>query len=72
MYFLPVGLFIKLWLSALVGTPIIVIIELSIAKVIKILNFNYILILGASSKGLKGLIKLYIIHFMIFKLVNVI
>ena len=45
------------------GTPIIVIIELFIAKVIRILNFNYILILGVSSKGLKRLVKLYIINF---------
>ena len=54
------------------GTPIVVIIKLSIAKVIGIFNFNYILILGASSKGLKGLVKLYIIHLIIFKLVNII
>ena len=72
MCFLLVGPLIKLWLSALVGTPIIVIIKLFIAKVIKILNFNYIFILGVSSKGLKGLIKLYIIHFIIFKLINII
>ena len=42
------------------------------AKVIKILNFNRILILGASSKGLKELVELYIIHFVILKLINVI
>ena len=54
------------------GTLIIVIIKLSIAKVIGILNFNYILIPGASSKGLKGLVELYIIHLTILKLVNVI
>ena len=54
------------------GTPIVVIIELSIAKVIGILNFNYMLILGASSKGLKRLVKLYIIHLAILKLIDVI
>ena len=72
MCFLPVGPLIKLQLSALVGTPIIIIIKLSIAKVIRILNFNYILILGVSSKGLKGLVKLYIINFIILKLINII
>ena len=72
MCFLPVGPLIKLQLSALVGTPIIIIIKLSIAKVIRILNFNYVLVLGASSKGLKGLIELYIINLTILKLVNVI
>jgi len=55
-----------------VGTPIIVIIKLSITKVIRILNFNRVLILGASSKGLKGLVELYIIHLAILKLVNII
>ena len=64
--------FIKLWLGALVGTPIVVIIKLFIAKVIRIFNFNYMLILGASSKGLKGLIEFYIIYFIIFKLINII
>ena len=54
------------------GTPIIVIIKLSITKVIRILNFNRVLILGASSKGLKGLVELYIIHLAILKLVNII
>jgi hypothetical protein len=72
LYFLLVGPFIKLWLGTLVGTPIIVIIKLSIAKVIRILNFNHILILGVSSKGLKGLVKFYIINFIIFKLINII
>ena len=70
--FLLVGLLIKLRLGALVGTLIIVIIKLSIAKVIKILNFNYMLILGVSSKGLKKLVKFYIIYFVILKLINVI
>ena len=72
MYFLLVGPFIKLRPSALVGTPIIVTIELSIAKVIGILNFNCMLILGVSSKGLKGLVELYIIYLAILKLINVI
>ena len=72
MYFLLVGLFIKLRLGALVGILIIVIIELFITKVIRILNFNYILILGISSKGLKKLVEFYIINFMIFKLDNII
>ena len=72
MYFLLIGPFIKLQLSALVSTPIVVIIELFIAKVIRIFNFNYILILGASSKGLKKLVKLYIIYFAILKLINII
>ena len=72
MYYLLVGPFIKLWLGTLIGTLIIVIIKLSIIKVIRILNFNYILILGVSSKGLKGLVKLYIINLIIFKLVNII
>ena len=70
--FLLVGPFIKLQLGALIGTLIIVIIKLFIAKVIGILNFNYILILSISSKGFKGLIELYIIYFTIFKLINVI
>ena len=72
MYFLLIGLFIKLWLSTLVGTLIVVTIKLFIAKVIRIFNFNYILILDASSKGLKGLVELYIIHLAILKLINVI
>ena len=72
LYFLLVGLFIKLQLGALVGTLIIVIIKLSIAKVIRILNFNYILILGVSSKGLKGLVELYIVYLIILKLINII
>ena len=54
------------------GTLIIVIIKLSIAKVIGIFNFNYIFILGVSSKGFKKLVKLYIIYLIIFKLVNII
>ena len=70
--FLLVGLFIKLRLGALVGTPIVVIIKLFITEVIKIFNFNCVLIFSISSKGLKELIELYIIHFTIFKLVNII
>ena len=54
------------------GTLIIVIIEFFITKIIRILNFNYILILGISSKGLKGLVKFYIVYFIIFKFVNII
>ena len=54
------------------GTLIVVIIKLSIAKVIKILNFNYMLILDISSKGLKGLVELYIVYFIILKLINII
>ena len=72
MCFLLVGPLIKLRLGALVGTLIIVIIKLFITKVIKILNFNYIFILGISSKGLKGLVELYIVYFIIFKLINII
>ena len=72
MYFLPVGPLIKLWLGALMGILIIVIIKLSIAKVIRIFNFNRVLILGVNSKGLKGLVELYIINFIIFKLVDII
>ena len=72
MCFLLVGPLIKLRLGALVGILIIVIIKLSIAKVIRILNFNHILIPGASSKGLKGLVELYIIYLTILKLINVI
>ena len=72
MCFLLVGFLIKLWLGALVGILIVVIIKLFIAKVIRIFNFNYILVLGVSSKGLKGLVRLYIINFTIFKLVNII
>lgn len=45
---------IKLQLGALVGTLIIVIIEFFITKVIKILNFNCVLVLGVSSKGFKN------------------
>ena len=44
------------------GILIIVIIKLFIAKVIRILNFSYIFVLGISSKGFKGLVKLYIIY----------
>ena len=72
MCFLPVGPLIKLWLSASVGTLIVVIIKLFITKVIGILNFNYKLILNISSKGPKGLIELYIIYFIIFKFINII
>ena len=72
LYFLLVGPFIKLRLGALVSTLIIVIIKLFIAKVIRIFNFNRLLILGISSKGLKGLVELYIIYFIILKLINVI
>ena len=72
MCFLLVGPFIKLRLGALVGTLIVVIIELSIAKVIRILNFNRVFVLGTSSKGLKELVELYIVHLTIFKLVDII
>ena len=72
MCFLLVGPLIKLRLSTPVGTLIVVIIKLSIAKVIGILNFNRVLVLGISSKGLKGLVELYIIYIAILKLVNVI
>ena len=72
MYFLPVGPLIKLRPGAPVGTPIVVTVKLSIAKIIRIFNFNRVLILGASSKGLKRLIELYIIYLIIFKLVNII
>ena len=54
------------------GTLIIVIIKFFITKVIKIFNFNYILILSISSKGFKGLVELYIIYFIILKLINII
>ena len=54
------------------GTLIIVIIKFSITKVIRILNFNRVLVLGISSKGLKRLVELYIIYFVIFKFINVI
>ena len=72
MCFLLINPLIKLQLGALVGILIVVIIKLFIAKVIRIFNFNYILVLGVSSKGLKGLVRLYIINFTIFKLVNII
>ena len=72
MYFLLIGLFIKLRPGTLVGILIIVIIKLSITKVIRIFNFNYIFILNISSKGFKGLVELYIINLIIFKLVNII
>ena len=72
LYFLLVSPLIKLQLDTPVGTPIIVIIKLFIAKVIKILNFNYIFILNVSSKGLKGLIKFYIINLIILKLIDII
>ena len=72
MCFLLVGPFIKLRLGALVGTLIIVIIKLSITKVIRILNFNYILVPDISSKGLKGLVELYIIYLIILKLIDII
>jgi hypothetical protein len=70
--FLLVGPFIKLRLGALVGTLIIIIIKLFITKVIRILNFNYIFIPGISSKGLKGLVELYIVYFRILKFINII
>ena len=54
------------------GILIIIIIKFFIAKVIRILNFNHIFILSISSKGLKGLVKFYIINFIILKLVNII
>ena len=54
------------------GTLIVVTIEFFIAKVIRILNFNYMLILGVSSKSLKGLVEFYIINFIILELVNII
>ena len=72
MCFLLINPLIKLRPGTLIGILIIVIIKLFIAKVIRILNFNYILILSISSKVLKRLIKLYIINFIIFKLVNII
>ena len=72
MCFLLVGPLIKLRLGAPVGTLIIVIIKFSITKVIGILNFNRVLIPGTSSKGLKGLVELYIIYLAILKLINVI
>jgi hypothetical protein len=72
LYFLLISPLIKLRLGALVGTLIIIIIKLFIAKVIRILNFNYILVLGISSKGLKGLVEFYIINLIIFKLINII
>jgi hypothetical protein len=72
LYFLLIGPLIKLQLGALVGTLIIVIIELFIAKVIRIFNFNYMLILGVSSKGLKRLIEFYTVYLTILKLVNII
>ena len=72
LYFFPVGPLIKLQLGTLVDILIIVIIKLSIAKVIKILTLNYILILSTSNKGLKGLVELYIINLIILKLVNII
>jgi hypothetical protein len=56
----------------LVGTLIIVMIKLSIAKVIRILDFNHILVPGVSSKGLKGLVELYIVYLVILKLINII
>ena len=72
MCFLLVGPLIKLRPDALVGTLIIIIIKLSIAKAIRILNFGYVLVLGMSSKGLKRLVEFYIVHLMILKLVNII
>ena len=72
MCFLLIGPLIKLRPGTLLNTLIIVIIKLSIAKVIKILNFNHILILGVSSKGFKKLVELYIINLIIFKLINII
>ena len=54
------------------GILIVVIIKFFITKVIRILNFNYIFISSVSSKGLKRLVKLYIVYLIIFKLVDVI
>ena len=48
MCFLLVGPLIKLRPGALVNTLIIVTIELSIAKVIRIFNFNYMLVPGVT------------------------
>ena len=72
MYFLLVSPLIKLQLSALVSILIVVTIKLFIAKVIKILNLNYVFILSVSGKGLKGLVEFYIINFIILKLINII
>ena len=72
MYFLLIGPLIKLQLGVLVGTLIIIIIKLSITKVIKILNFSYILVLGVSSKSLKRLVEFYIVYLAILKLINII
>ena len=72
MCFLLVSPLIKIQLGAPVGTLIIVIIELSIAKVIRNFNFSCMLILGVNSKSLKGLVKLYNVHLMIFELIDVI
>ena len=72
MCFLLIGSFIKLRPGAPVGTLIIVTIKLFITKVIKILNFNRVFILGVSSKSRKGLVELYIINLIIFKLINII
>ena len=48
--------FIKLRADTLIFTLIIVIIKLSITKLVKILNFNYIGVLNIDIWGLKGLI----------------
>ena len=72
MYFLLISPLIKLQLGALINTPIVVTIEPFITKVIKIFNFNYILILNTSSKGFKRLIEFYIIHLTILEFINII
>jgi hypothetical protein len=72
LYFLLVGPLIKLRSGTPINTLIVVTIELFIVKVIKILNFNCVLVPGTNNKGLKGLIELYIINLTIFKLVDII
>ena len=51
---------------------VIIMIDISIIKIIKILKFNCMLIADIVSKCLKKLIKLYITQLSVLKLINVI
>ena len=51
---------------------VIIMIDISITKIIRILEFNCMLIVSAASKCLKELIELYITQLSVLKLINVI
>src|SRR5436190_1389202 len=51
------------------AAPVVVTIDISVTKIIRILEFNCMLVAGASSKCLKGLIELYISWLLVLKLI---